>query len=45
VVLLRLEVLEAKMLPEAGTYLERSQVPSCGAQRIPMIEVQNARMG
>jgi hypothetical protein len=45
VVLLRLEVLEAKMLPKAGTDLECPQVPSCGAQRIPMIEVQDAWMG
>src|SRR4029453_5000144 len=41
---LRLEILETKMIPKAGTYLQRSRVRQRGAERIPMGETQNARM-
>ena len=44
VVILRLEVLEAKMIPTASTYLQRPRVRSCGPERIPVIEAQDARM-
>ena len=32
------------MIPKTSTYFQRPRVRPCGAERIPMIEGQNARM-
>jgi hypothetical protein len=44
VVFLHLKVLKTKMISKAGTYLQRPRIRLRGTQRIPMIEVQDARM-